>query len=263
VIDKPKVAIAIFVLALLSLIATGRQIAAQQDFSNVEVKTTQLVGNIYLVQGKTEQGTVGGNIAASIGPDGILLVDSEYLGLSGKVRAALKAIAGQTPKIKFVINTHWHRDHTEGNAEFGQEATIIAQTNVRKLLSTKQELLGRPVGPSPVQALPVITFDDSLSLYFNGEEIQIVHFADGHTAGDSVVFFTKSNVVHIGDIYIGKVFPFIDLDHGGDVEGLARNVKLILSRVSSNTRIVPGHSTRNYRRLAPVLKHVGRIDLRS
>ncbi|HEV7474060.1 MAG TPA: MBL fold metallo-hydrolase [Pyrinomonadaceae bacterium] len=235
-----KVVINILVFALTSLSAIG-SLRAQQDFSKVEVTTAHLAGSVYVVQGKLEQGTVGSNIAASIGPDGVLLVDSEYLGLSGKVRAALKETAGQPPKIKFIINTHWHRDHTEGNAELGAEATIIAQTETYKLLSTKQEMFGCAVGPSPHEALPTIAFDRSLSLYFNGEEIRVIHFTNGHSSGDSVVFFTQSNVVHTGDIYIGKVFPFVDLDHGGDVEGLAANVREILSRVSPATRIIPGH----------------------
>jgi glyoxylase-like metal-dependent hydrolase (beta-lactamase superfamily II) len=185
----------------------------------------------------------GGNIGVSVGADGILIVDDQFAPLADKIRAALKTLG--EGKLKFVLNTHWHGDHTGGNVKFGPEAPIIAHTNVRKRLATEQRLsiLGREnVSPaSPKEALPVITFDESLSVHFNGEEIRVVHFPHSHTDGDSVIFFTGSNVVHMGDNFFAGKFPFVDLSSGGDVEGMTKNVGAIIGRLPSDVKIIPGH----------------------
>ena len=206
---------------------------AQQDFSNVRIKTHHVAGPVYMLEGS------GGNIGVSAGSDGLLIIDDQFAPLAQKIRAALDKLS--EGKLEFVLNTHWHGDHTGGNEAFGKEATIIAHTNVRTRLATKQTLFNREIGPSPKEALPVITFDDSLSLHFNGEEIKALHFPRGHTDGDSVIFFTKSNVVHMGDLFFAGMFPFVDLDHGGDVEGLARNVKSIIELIPPDAKIIPGH----------------------
>ena len=206
---------------------------AQQDFSNVRIKTHHVAGTVYMLEGS------GGNIGVSAGSDGLLIIDDQFAPLAQKIRAALDKLS--EGKLEFVLNTHWHGDHTGGNEAFGKEATIIAHTNVRTRLATKQTLFNREIGPSPKEALPVITFDDSLSLHFNGEEIKALHFPRGHTDGDSVIFFTKSNVVHMGDLFFAGMFPFVDLDHGGDVEGLARNVKSIIELIPPDAKIIPGH----------------------
>src|SRR5688500_1816979 len=154
--------------------------AQQHDFSKVEMKATRVAGNIYMLEG------AGGNIGVSVGADGILIVDDQYAPLADKIRAALKTLEGGIDaKLKFVLNTHWHGDHTGGNSEFGPEAPIIAHTNVRRRLATEQRSLvfNRVTPPSPKEALPVITFDESLSVHFNGEEIRVIHFPHGHTGG--------------------------------------------------------------------------------
>jgi cyclase len=230
-------------LGLLAAAAAGgaRPAAAQQrDFSKVEIKVIPVAGKVYMLEG------AGGNIGASVGEDGILLVDDQFEPLAPKIRAALQGIAGAGAgggggKIKLVINTHWHGDHTGGNKVFGPEATILAQTNVRRRLSTEQTVRGDKVPPLPRQALPVVTYDQTVSVHWNGEEIKVVHFPHGHTDGDSVVFFTGSNVVHMGDDLFAGMFPFVDLGTGGSVQGLIDNVTKVLAMISPDAKVIPGH----------------------
>ncbi len=208
---------------------------AQQDFAKVEVKAQKVAGNIHMLQG------AGGNIGVSVGPDGILIVDDQFAPLADKIKAALKTLG--EGKLKFVLNTHWHGDHTGGNAVFGPEAPIIAHDNVRKRLATEQksEFFKRTTPASPKEALPVITFGQSLSVHFNGEEIRVIHFPQGHTDGDSVIFFTNSNVVHMGDDFFAGRFPFVDLESGGTVEGLIKNIGEIIAKLPADVKIIPGH----------------------
>lgn len=207
----------------------------QEDYSKVEVKATKVAGNVYMLEGR------GGNIGVSVGSDGILIVDDQFAPLADKIKAALKTLG--EGKLKFVLNTHWHSDHTGGNVVFGPEAPIIAHDNVRKRLSTEQriELFKSTVPASPKEALPVITFGQSLSVHFNGEEIKVIHFPQGHTDGDSVIFFTSSNVVHMGDDFFAGRFPFVDLGSGGSVEGLAKNIGEILGKLPAGVKLIPGH----------------------
>lgn len=208
---------------------------AQQDFSKVEVKAQKVAGNVHMLQGS------GGNIGVSVGTDGILIVDDQFAPLADKIKAALKTLG--EGKLKFVLNTHWHGDHTGGNAVFGPEAPIIAHDNVRKRLATEQksEFFKRTTPASPKEALPVITFGQSLSVHFNGEEIRVIHFPQGHTDGDSVIFFTTSNVVHMGDDFFAGRFPFVDLESGGTVEGLMKNIGDIIGKLPADVKIIPGH----------------------
>src|SRR5882672_4944925 len=211
--------------------------ADAQDFSKVEIKVTKVAGNVYMLEGS------GGNIGVSVGPDGILIVDDQFAPLADKIKAALKTLG--EGKLKFVLNTHYHGDHTGGNVVFGPDAPIIAQTNVRKRLSEEQKsrFFNRTTPPSPKEALPVITFDQAVSVFFNGEEIKVIHFPHGHTDGDSVIFFTGSNVVHMGDDFFNGRFPVVDLEAGGDVEGMTNNVGGIVERLSKvpGVKIIPGH----------------------
>lgn len=198
---------------------------AQQDFSKVEIKITHVGGSVHMLEGS------GGNIGVSVGDDGVLIVDSQFAPLSPKIEAAIEKLGRGKPK--FLLNTHWHGDHTGGNANFGKYADIIAHTNVRKRLA------GAPNANKT--AFPVITFDDKLSVHFNGEEIRMVHLNPGHTDGDSVVFFTGSKVVHTGDSYINGRFPFFDLASGGDAEGYSKNIDRLLKEIAPGTKIIPGH----------------------
>ena len=219
-------------VAALALLAAA-PLAAQQDFSKVEIKASKVRGNIWMLNG------TGGNIGVSVGPDGVLIVDDKFAPLAEKIRAALKEVGGG--QLKFILNTHWHGDHTGANPVFGPEAPIIAHSNVRQRLATEQRRGERVTPPMDPKGWPVITFDDSVSVHFNGEEIRVLHFPHGHTDGDSVIFFTGSNVAHLGDDFFAGRFPFVDLDSGGDVEGLAENIAEVIDELPADAAIIPGH----------------------
>ncbi len=221
------------ILLILSLSA-GFAFAQGQDFSKVQIKATKVAGNVYMLEGS------GGNIGVTVGPDGLLIVDDQFAPLADKIKAALKEL-GQG-KLKFVINTHWHGDHTGGNPIFGVDSTIIAHANVRNRLGAESvNRAGQKVPAAPKEALPVITFDESLSVFFNGEEIKAIHYPNGHTDGDGVIFFTQSNVVHMGDDFFAGKFPFVDLSSGGSVEGLVRDIGNALTKIPAGAKIIPGH----------------------
>jgi cyclase len=198
---------------------------AQQDFSNVEIKAIPVAKNIYMLQG------AGGNIGVSVGPDGILIVDDQFAPLAGKIAAALKQL--NAGKLKFVLNTHHHGDHTGGNAQFGKEAHIIAHTNARKRLGGSNA--------EGKAGLPIITFDDSLSIHFNGEEIKAMHVPPAHTDNDCVIHFTGANVIHFGDTFFSGRFPNIDLNGGGSVRGYIQNVADSIKKVPADAKLIPGH----------------------
>ena len=215
-------------VALLGLTIGVAAAIVQQD---VEITVTPVAGNVYMLEGQ------GGNIGITAGSDGKLIVDTQFAPLAERISAAVKKLGAGS--LRFVINTHWHGDHTGGNVEFGATSTIIAHDNVRERLKTG----GRGAGalPDGSPALPVITFKDALSLHFNGEEIRVHHLPPGHTDGDSVVHFTKSNVVHMGDHFFSGRFPFIDLSSGGDVAGFIKNVETVLENLPDGAKIIPGH----------------------
>jgi len=223
--------------ALSLLLLLARPASAQpEDYSKVVVKTTPVAGSVSMLQGE------GGNIGVLVGPDGVLLVDDEFAPLVPKIEAAVKQLS---PKpIRFVINTHWHGDHTGGNAALGTGgAIIVAQDNVRKRLSTEQfsTFSQQTLPPSPAVAWPVITFLDSVSFHLGGEDIDVLHVAPAHTDGDSVVFFKKSNVVHAGDLLFNGLYPFIDFGSGGSIDGVVAGADMLLSRIDDTTKIINGH----------------------
>lgn len=200
---------------------------------DVTVKTSKVNGNVYILQGR------GGNVGALVGMEGILIVDDDYKQVSEKLSAALKELGSASPK--YVLNTHWHGDHTEGNEFFGKNSTIIAHVNVRKRMMDPPVLFGNKTAPYPAIALPVITYTESMTLHFGGEEVKAVHFPNGHTDGDTVVFFTKANVVHLGDDFFVGRFPFVDLDSGGSVQGLINNIGSLIRMIPSDAKLIPGH----------------------
>ena len=208
-----------------------------RDFTNVELKTIHVSGNIYMLEGI--HGFAGGNIGVSIGDDGILIVDDQFAEMNVKIRNALSKL--QEGKPKYVLNTHWHGDHTGGNIDFKTHATIIAHNNVRKRLMEEQTNAFATTPARPKQAWPVITFDESLTIHFNDETIKVLHLPNGHTDGDSIIYFTESNVVHMGDHYFAGMFPFVDIASGGNVLSFADNVKRTLDSVPDNVKIIPGH----------------------
>jgi cyclase len=207
----------------------------QQDFSKVQIKAQKVSGSIYMLEG------AGGNIGVSVGDDGIVIVDDQFAPLAEKIRAALKDITDKP--VRFVINTHWHGDHTGGNPQFGETSTIIAQTNVRKRLAEGMPGSGSiPAMPAMGKAgLPVITFDHDVTVHVNGEDIEAIHFPSGHTDGDSVIFFTNSKVVHMGDDFVTYGFPFIDLRSGGSAKGMIAACEKIMAQLPPDTKVIPGH----------------------
>lgn len=228
-------------IGLLALV-DGRAARVQQDdFSKVQIKVTKVSGNIYMLEGS------GGNIAASVGEDGIVIVDDQFAPLAEKIQAALKGLGITDKPVRFVINTHYHGDHTGGNEPFSNAgSTVIAQDNVRKRLegggtagnggSVKMESK-----PAPKAALPVITFERDLTVHLNGEDIRALHFPSGHTDGDSIIFFPKNNVVHMGDDFVRYGFPFIDVASGGSVQGMISALEKATAQLPADVKVIPGH----------------------
>ena len=215
-------------LAAFFTVLFSAPVLAQRDFSAVRIEATHVAGSVWMLVGS------GGNIGVSSGPDGVVMVDDQFAPLADKIRDALREV-GQSEEAaqpQFILNTHFHGDHTGGNAEFGDASTIVAHTNVRSRLQA---------GGSPDVALPVVTFDDALSIHFNGEEIRAFHIPHGHTDGDALIHFTGSNVLHMGDDFFAGRFPFVDIDNGGDVEGLSKGISEVLANVPADIRIIPGH----------------------
>ena len=209
---------------------------AQQDFSRVEIRTTKLGESTYMMQG------AGGNLGLSIGEDAVFLIDDQFAPLTGKIQAA---IAGLTAKpVRFVLNTHWHGDHTGGNENFGKSgAIVVAHENVRSRMSAEQfiELMKMTEKASPKGALPIVTFASSVTFHLNGDEIRVFHVPKAHTDGDAMVHFAKSDVLHMGDVYFNGMYPFIDTSSGGSIRGTIAACDRALGIVSDSTKIIPGH----------------------
>jgi glyoxylase-like metal-dependent hydrolase (beta-lactamase superfamily II) len=234
---RAKVRLVLGVLLALGTSAEGQN----QDFSKVQIKVTKVSGNIYMLEGQ------GGNIAASVGEDGIVIVDDQFAPLADKIQAALKDLKVTDKPVRFVINTHYHGDHTGGNEPFANAgSTVIAQDNVRKRLETGGTAgnggsIKMEVKPAPKGALPVITFEHDVTVHLNGEDIRALHFPAGHTDGDAVIFFPKNNVVHMGDDFVRYGFPFIDVASGGSVQGMIDALEKASAQLPSDVKVIPGH----------------------
>lgn len=222
--------------SLLAVLVAVPSLALAQfkDLEKVPVTSSPVAGNVHMLVG------AGGNIGVSVGPDGLLIVDDQFEPLAPKIHKALDKLS--KARIAYVLNTHWHGDHTGGNAIFGREGRIVAHREVRTRLVAGQDM--GPMGvvaPAKKEALPVITYDTGMSLYFNGEEIRLTHLPAGHTDGDTVVHFTGSNVLHTGDQFVVDAFPFIDMGSGGSLDGYVRNVEKLLQSLPADVKIIPGH----------------------
>lgn len=222
-------------LPLFLFAFTVRSLIAQ-DWSAVEIKTTKIADNIYMLEGR------GGNIGVSVGNDGIMIIDDQYAPLADKIKAAIRELSEK--EIKYVVNTHWHGDHMGGNEVFGAEGSIIiAHENVRTRVSTDQfmEHMQRTVEARPEVAWPVVTFSQDLTFYFNDQEIMIHHGPPAHTDGDAVIYFKKANVVHMGDTFVRYGYPFIDMSAGGSVNGMIDHLNEVLQVIDDSTKVIPGH----------------------
>lgn len=205
------------------------------DFEKVKINVIPAAGNVHMLEG------AGGNIGVSSGPDGVLIIDNQFAPLAPKIREAIAGIAKGEPRIEFVLNTHYHFDHTGGNPEFGKDGHIVGHTNVRKRVSTTQVVRGMTMEALPEGGWPIITYDDSLSIHFNGEEVKLMHVPTGHTDGDTIVFFTESKVIHTGDQFINGAYPFIDSESGGNLDGYLANVAKLIEMAPADAKIIPGH----------------------
>ena len=210
---------------------------AQPDVSNIEFNSSEIKPGLYLLEA-----TGGGNIALSVGDDGVLMVDDHLAPLSDKLQSAIGNITSQP--VKFLVNTHWHFDHAGNNQGFGEMGSIIvAHENVRYRLKNGQETsaFGQPVPPSPPAALPVVTFEQGLSFHFNNETIEVLHPAPAHTDGDAVVYFINANVAHLGDLFWNGMYPLVDATSGGSLPGMIEGVTAAVAKIDDNTLVIPGH----------------------
>jgi len=209
---------------------------AAQDFDAVEIGAEKVADGLYMLTG------AGGNLGLSVGPDGIVLIDDQYAPLTDKIVAAIAKI--QAGPVRFVLNTHWHGDHTGGNENLGKTGTVIvAHDNVRERMSVEQvmEVFGRTVAASPAGALPVVTFNDTVTFHLNGQTARAFHVEHAHTDGDTVVRFLPADVVHMGDVYFQGQFPFIDTGSGGSIDGVIAACDRVLAEIGPDTRVIPGH----------------------
>lgn len=224
-------------LVLFTFLCLSPAFLVAQDWDKIEIKSEKVTENIYMLTGR------GGNIGVCIGDDGVYVIDDQYAELTEKIITEIKTLSDKD--IKILVNTHWHGDHSGGNQNMTKAgATVIAHKNVRERMSTQQNRGGgRIVDPSPKEALPVITFNEDLTLHANGEELMIFHVHKAHTDGDAIIYFPKSNVVHMGDTYFNGRFPFIDLYSGGSINGIIAAANKVLFLADKDTKIIPGHGT--------------------
>jgi len=229
------IGLAVVAMAVFSMIWPVA-VAAQQDFSKVEIKTIDLGSGLAMLQG------AGGNIGVSTGPDGVFLIDDQYAPLTKKIRAAIRELSKEP--IRFVLNTHWHGDHTGGNENLGQTGVLIlAHHRVRERLSSEQfqAIRNRTIPASPKAAWPVVTFEEGVTLHLNGQTIEVTHVDPAHTDGDSIVYFREADLLHMGDTYFSGMYPFIDTSSGGRIDGMIAAAERGLAIAGPKTRIIPGH----------------------
>ena len=209
--------------------------AAQVNYDTVQVRTLKVGDGVYMLQG------AGGNIGVSVGSDGVILIDDQFAPLSDKIKAAIAALGSP---IRFLLNTHWHGDHTGGNENFAKSGVVIvAHENVRRRMSVEQfvAVFNQRVPASPTGALPVVTFTDAVTFYLNGDSINVFHVAPAHTDGDAIIWFRRANVIHMGDTFFNGRYPLIDLSSGGSIDGMVGAADRVLAVADANTKIIPGH----------------------
>ena len=225
------------VVAVVALLcATASPSQGQPNFDTIQVRRTPVAGNVHMLVG------AGGNIGLMVGDDAVFVVDDQFAPLTPKLLAAIKEVTPQP--VRFVLNTHWHGDHTGGNENLGQAgALIFAHENVRKRMSTDQfiEALNTRQPASPRGALPVVTFTEGVSFHLNGDSIVVFHVAPAHTDGDAIVMFTRANVMHAGDVFVSAGFPFVDRSSGGTIHGIIAAAERMLAATNAQTKIIPGH----------------------
>ena len=220
----------------ISMLLAGVAVAQEPDWSKVEVKVVPVAGGVSMLVGQ------GGNIGVTTGKDGTFLIDDQFAQLLPKIRAAVKTLGDQP--IRFVVNTHFHGDHTGSNAPLGEAGVVIvAQDNVRKRLGLERvdRDTKEKIPPKPPSAWPLITFADSVAFHLNGDDVDVIHVSAAHTDGDAIIRFQKANVIHMGDTFFNGMYPFIDVDSGGSIDGIIAATDKGLSLSDAATKIIPGH----------------------
>ncbi|HMK16974.1 MAG TPA: MBL fold metallo-hydrolase [Chitinophagaceae bacterium] len=223
------------IILVVLLFASCLAVTAQ-NFDTITIKTTKVAGSVYMLEGS------GGNIGVLVGNDGVILIDDQFAPLSEKIKKAIAAISDKP--IRFIINTHFHGDHSDGNKVFGSEGSIIvAHENVRKRLSTDYifEAFKQEQKALSYEGLPKITFAESLTFNMNGETVQVIHIKNAHTDGDAAIYFKESNVLHTGDAFVRYGLPFIDDGGGGTLDGMIKGADQMLKMINDETKIIPGH----------------------
>ena len=226
----------VFIIALAVASLCPLRTARSQNPDSVKFETERLAEGVYVIYG------LGGNIGVGVGNDAVFVIDDQFAPLTPKVLASIRAITDKP--VRFVVNTHWHFDHTGGNEHMGQAgALIIAHDNVRRRMSTRQfiEFMKREEPAAPAGALPVITFSDTVTFHLNGDEIVAMHMSAAHTDGDAAIYFRRANVLHTGDVFVRYGYPLIDLSSGGSLSGMVRAVDRMLALINDSTRVIPGH----------------------
>jgi cyclase len=225
----------ILALAAILLVATGAHAQQQTDYSKVEIKTTKLADNFYTLEGQ------GGTISVLTGPEGVLLVDSQFAPLTDKLVAAIKKISDQP--IRFLIDTHVHGDHTGGNENFAKlGVTIFSRDQLRARLAHPSPAAdGTPGKPAPVQALPIVTYDGPVTIHLNGENVRLLPVRSAHTDGDTVVSFPEHDILAAGDLFRTVGYPFVDVNNGGSLSGILEGLSTTIGRAGPNTKVIPGH----------------------
>ena len=225
-------------LALIVLLIAAVPAQAQDDMAEVQITTTEVAEGVYMLEGR------GGNIGVSVGADGAFMIDDQYAPLTERIRSAIADLTDHP--VRFVVNTHWHGDHTGGNENLGEAgAIIVAHENVRERMSTEQfnAAFDRTTPPSPEGAWPVITFTDAVTFHWNGDDIHVMHVDPAHTDGDAIIHFANANVVHMGDTYFNGFYPYIDVSSGGTLDGIIAAADRVLDLSDDETKIIPGHGS--------------------
>lgn len=239
-------------IASTLLTLTSAAFAQQRDMSAVPIDVKNVSGSVYMLVG------AGGNVGFSAGDDGVVIIDDQFAPLAPRIREAIQKVSAKP--IRFVLNTHLHGDHTGGNPYFSELAPIAAHENVRRRLLTQ---IDDPKRGVTAKTLPMLTYGEGISIHMNGEEVRVMHFPSGHTDGDSMVYFTRSNVLHMGDDFFNGRFPFIDLSSGGSVDGAISAVEKVLGMMPADVKIIPGHgalaTTADLRTYLQMLRDTSRI----